>query len=205
MSDWPKSYFYRHQLSEKPEYLQAMGLVSVEINGLEIAFAEMLAGILMIGSQAARAIYFAPNSNFVRLSILEGANLALADNVMLQAKVAFVISKAKGITTRRHEMIHHQWSVDPETNEVHRQHIRRDVDFSAKPIQLEVLTDISRDIKALLDETLVIVVKLKQFRGVQFPSPDTMPELIEWIRQNQIPQDFLEQRKLEAPPPPPQG
>jgi hypothetical protein len=94
-------------LESKPEYVQAIGMVSIEISNLEIFLGEMLASLLHISPQFGRVIYLTPQSAFARLQILENV---LHDSITpthpSRSVIQDIIDRTRVVIGKRHEYTH---------------------------------------------------------------------------------------------------
>jgi hypothetical protein len=163
-----------HQLSLRPEYLQAIGLVSVEINSLEGTLADLLHYILEVSRPTANAMYFAPRAMAVRLAILEAANMELHTHPTLQKRVGSVIGRAKGIMTRRNEMLHDMWALDQNTDIVSKGPPKKR-DKPREPVPLMVLKTLSRDMRNLMLQTIMLECEIAMAKGMPFGPPVPIP------------------------------
>ena len=93
-------------MTNHPEYLQAIGLVAVEISMMEV----LLATVPRVGA----AIYYAAKAASARVDILiEAARVALANNRLLLRRIESLAKLAKGTFDDRHRVDHHLWSIPP--------------------------------------------------------------------------------------------
>jgi hypothetical protein len=126
--------YWHSTLTKHPDFVNAIGMVSVENANLEAALADLFAAVLHIREEVGRAVYFAPRAAFLRIEILEAAARSrlrpkrkgdrFYENEPGKAaalkQVTNIIASAKSVVGRRHEVIHDAWGVDDETGQVTR-------------------------------------------------------------------------------------
>jgi hypothetical protein len=128
------SRLWHSYLEDKPEYVRAIGMVSIENGNLETALADLLGAVLAIRGDVARAIFFAPRAAILRIEILEAATETrlrpkgpqdkFHENESRKAealrKIRSLIGKAKAAVGQRHNVMHDTWGIEIETSEVFR-------------------------------------------------------------------------------------
>lgn len=136
----------------KPKYLQAIGLLSVEIAHLERALAEMLASIMGAHWLVADAIFFASNSSIARMDIIARvAPLVLASLPSELKKVEAFLKRAKAVMGKRHDVVHAYWSLAERGKHVDRMKLGG---YSRKPVTLTELKTMVRDVQRLYSEII---------------------------------------------------
>ena len=109
-------------LEKHPDYVQAIGMISIENANLEIALAELFARVLLIGIDVGEAIYLTPRSAFARLDTLKVTVEATlrprkrgGQNETRKAETLGrsldIHDRAKKVIGRRHEVIHNTWGI----------------------------------------------------------------------------------------------
>lgn len=101
-------------LHDKPEYLVAIGTLSVEIVNLEILLADFLVTLLKIPDTLAHEIYFTPRSHIGRMDILEHvATVALNDEKFKEHhdRILSLVKRAKGAANMRNLVVHSVWGL----------------------------------------------------------------------------------------------
>jgi hypothetical protein len=140
-------------LVDHPEYLTAIGLITVEMSNLEIALGEMLGALLHIDRTISRTIYLTPQSAFGRFNVLENAvAVALTKGMDPRNKVERIIGKAKSYMGKRHKLVHDGWGRDKDTKEIYQ------LPFPVTgapniPRPINELKDLVLNIQALTGET----------------------------------------------------
>ena len=118
-------------LEQTPEYVSAIGMISIENANMEASIADLFSAIIGLRVPVGRAIYLTPKSAIARIEIFEAAVKshlkfrAFNGNVDHQKKMANALAKSLHIASRarsavgkRHGIIHDQWGLDEKTREV---------------------------------------------------------------------------------------
>jgi hypothetical protein len=130
-------------MEKHPEYVQAIGMISIEVANLEIALADLLAALLHIDRHFGRVVYLTPQITLGRLSILQN----VADDHLVEPHdyLKKVIDEARRLIIKRHEYIHEVWGTAPDApKQVVRQRLPQRDPHPPKPVSLKELTDGSR-------------------------------------------------------------
>jgi hypothetical protein len=160
-------------LSESPEYLQAIGLVTVEINSMEFLLASLLGATINVSPEIGRAIYYAPKGATARVDILEeAAKAAITDNPRLLAGIKSVANRAKGIFTERNGVAHDLWAVPAGKTTVHRGSIEQLRVADLK--ELDAIVERARELKG---RCVVLPARLTLGRQDQGDWPATLAEM----------------------------
>ena len=123
----------------------------MEIANLELFLGQMLGGVLMMGGNSGQIIYLSSRSAFGRIAILENAvELALVPGPHRKV-IEKLVSRAKAILQKRHDLIHGMWLQRKATGEVLTAKLPY-VAGTEVPISEQYLTDMIRDIRNLIDE-----------------------------------------------------
>lgn len=123
-----------HPLVNHPNYLQAIGTISVETGQLELELSGLFARLLGLTLKVGRAIYLTPKSEQVRLDVLRNAAAAYLapdkrrrpdsaverQKARALAKINGILSKAQTAVNSRHRIIHDAWKVSDEGHEISR-------------------------------------------------------------------------------------
>lgn len=117
-------------LEDHPEYVRAIGMISVENANLEHSLATLFCRVAFISLGIGHAIYLTPKSSLARIEILEKATkVALAPYghephrkklKSASIRVEAIIKRAKKLIGKRHGIIHDAWGVSKETGDVQR-------------------------------------------------------------------------------------
>jgi hypothetical protein len=111
---------YQSPLERYPEYIQALGMISVELAILEWALARLLGALFRIPPSWAEAVYFASNSTIPRVNMLKRAVAAVCpskDDEMRKDLDKF-LGGCIAAMGKRHDKLHSAWLVDPATSKV---------------------------------------------------------------------------------------
>jgi hypothetical protein len=117
-------------LEDHPEYVRAIGMISIENANLEHSLASLFSEMLFISVGVGHAIYLTPKSATARIQIFENAaKVALAprggDEHRKKLKLALrrisgITERARKLIGKRHGIIHDAWGVDKLTGDVQR-------------------------------------------------------------------------------------
>lgn len=122
-------------LLRQPEYLQAIGTISVEIVNLEMMMSYLLASILKIPQDAAEEIYFSPQAIGPRIVILKGASsIALRNYRLYVKKLEYICQKARSYSNKRNEIVHNAWGISSDMEGV----ISRKPPFNNKNLERSI-------------------------------------------------------------------
>jgi hypothetical protein len=182
-------------LEKHPDYVQAIGMISIENANLEIALAELFARVLLIGIDVGEAIYLTPRSAFARLDTLKVTVEATlrprkrgGQNETRKAETLGrsldIHDRAKKVIGRRHEVIHNTWGIvvdDP--SQVARTSLPRIKRGKGVPAPSSDLNNLIRDMRALVSDTKALNRHLKQFPPTLVdmriePSDKGLPQLL---------------------------
>lgn len=157
---------WQSSLEAKPDYVRAIGMISVENGNLELALADLLAAALSISKRLAHAVYFTPRAAALRVEILQAASKErLAPRNHLGASHPLEVQKAEALRkimrmtkqalramSRRHDVIHDAWGVTPDDDRrpVIRAKTREALSRSAVEVPLHELTSLIRDFRELI-------------------------------------------------------
>jgi hypothetical protein len=140
-------------LVDHPQYLTAIGLITVEMSNLELALGEMLGALLHIDRTISRTIYLTPQSSFGRFQVLDNAvAVALTAGQEPRKKVERIIGKAKAYMGKRHKIVHDGWGRDKASGEIYQ--LQFPVTGAPNvPRPMNELQDLVLNIQALTGET----------------------------------------------------
>lgn len=125
-------YSHTHALDRHPEYVSAIGMILLETVDLELALADILAGLLTVPRHIGRAVFLSPKGEQARLDMLSNAvnaittpPSAVADNLelmkeraALRKRILTLVSKCQKATNMRHRIVHDGWWVEDNGTEV---------------------------------------------------------------------------------------
>jgi hypothetical protein len=148
-------------LDDRPEYVRAIGMISILNAGLEHSLATLFSRMLSINVGVGHAIYLTPKSALARVEILQNAaRVALGQRgdaehqrklKLALRRVNAIADRAKKLIGKRHGIIHDAWGVDKETGNVH----RHELGFPSRktPIPIADLNRIVDDFRKLISDT----------------------------------------------------
>jgi hypothetical protein len=168
----------RTSLEDRPEYVNAIGLVTIEVTNLELALGQVLGALLGVGPDISNSIYFTPRAEIPRLEILGNvAALTLNSKSAEFRSVASIVSRAKAAIGKRHRVIHDAWVLSEDQSHVRRMSLPMKA-VGSREAPLRELQDLIRDLRKLVGDTLQltfkvsVVAKRSPWRGIHVgPTP----------------------------------
>jgi hypothetical protein len=155
-------------LEERPDYVHAIGMISIENGNLELSLADLFARTLSISKKMAHAIYFTPRAAALRVEILQAAaRTRLAPRPKISPthplevqksdalrKVERLVKRSFGVMQRRHEVMHDAWGIarDEKDEPVIRGSGRDLIQSEARDAPLRELTDLIRDLRDVITD-----------------------------------------------------
>jgi hypothetical protein len=169
---------HQSTIAKRPEYATAIGMVSIEIGNLEILLGELLAALLHIDPHFGRVVYLTPQNNMARIQIIENVmNDTLVEGSVGWTHIKSLLTRAKAVVGKRHELIHNSWGLAVEDRA---KVIRRSVPFKnsqpAKQVPIQELNDLVEKIRILCTE--IVKTTADSFRSwPPYTWPSKPPEL----------------------------
>jgi hypothetical protein len=151
--EWPD---LSSHLIHFPAYVQAIGMMVVEMTSMEVMLGDMLAALLDLKNGEAHQIYFTPKAAIARIEVL--ANLvesdAFNDFPAIRKGTNSIVKRAKALMGKRHDVIHAHWYVRHDNQMVGR--IRPPFEGEnaiLEDVKIEELKTLVADIRQLTRET----------------------------------------------------
>jgi hypothetical protein len=155
-------------LESRPEYVRAIGMISIENANLEMALSDLLAAVLFLRRDVGRAIYFEPRAAILRVDILgaaarsrlrpKGKGDRFYEDEPAKAEalkqVESIVRRAKNVIGRRHNVIHDAWGIDDTTREVRRSPLALSLVGDGEPAPISDLQSLIRDTRKLIVDTI---------------------------------------------------
>jgi hypothetical protein len=165
---------YRSILVNHPDYVSALGMITIEVANLEICLGRLLGAILNVEESIGQIIYLTPKSAFGRLEIIEN----LVSGIMEPGSegvrhLESITGKAKSILGKRHKLIHALWGSPNEGVSIYSLPI--DDKTKAEPVSLTSLNEIIRDIRNLVATINGTLQPLYQHHKETIASQGTSP------------------------------
>ena len=176
MADAPKEPIgeWHSVLEGHPNYVNAIGMISIENANLEIALSDLLAAILGARAEVARAIFFRPKAATLRIDILEAAAKSrlrakkkgdrFRENEPAKAEalkqILPIIANARSAVGRRHEVIHDAWGTDDQTGNVTRESLP--LKGAGKIEEIATLNNLIRDIRATIYKAKALAHRMRK-------------------------------------------
>ena len=109
----------RPVMESYPDYVYAVGMITIQLGNLETRLADLLAALLGVDTEVGHAIYFTPKSGVARVEVLENVHGALhpdkdldaAEVKAIRKKLEHIRKRAKGIMDRRNKFAHAHWGI----------------------------------------------------------------------------------------------
>jgi hypothetical protein len=99
-------------LIARPDHVHALGMISIEVAGMETMLGSLLGALLHIAPQIGRLIYLTPRAALGRIAILEHVlNVALKEGGRTRTDIEKNLGKAKAILGKRHKLVHGHWGL----------------------------------------------------------------------------------------------
>jgi hypothetical protein len=177
--------YFQSALVDHPDYVNAIGMISIENGNLEMALADLLGVTLHIRVDIARAVYFTPRAAFLRIDILDAAAQSAlrpkrggdrfyenepAKAAALKA-ISEVVSKARSVVGRRHAVIHDAWGLSDETGKVQRYTLPVQEE-AGRTEDISTLRSLIRDFRDVITQAKSLAIEFRR-------KPPTMVDLRE--------------------------
>jgi hypothetical protein len=181
---------WRSVLEKRPDYVNAIGMITIENANLEIFISELLAAVLTIPTDIGQAIYLTPKAAIARLEILEricsilfNPNRNKPTTEELQKikendgrRIMALIPRCRAAIGKRHTIIHDAWGLSELGFEVSRQSLPMKSTFETGiPVEISVLTNLIRDFRQLIDEIDALTMELVVRHDGKMQPPYKMP------------------------------
>jgi hypothetical protein len=154
-----------HPLEDHPDYVNAIGMVSLETIALEIRLANLLARMIGVPLRIGQAIYLSPKSEQSRLDILRHtahSRLAVSPSkkgTMLgrqQTKalddVISIANRAQALIGDRHRVIHDEWNYSDKEKKITRKRVDGKPGNPRKPTPKTEIESLITKIRSLIDD-----------------------------------------------------
>jgi hypothetical protein len=97
-----------------PEVVQALGMLSIESSNVETELCWLLASLLTVNLDVAKAIYFSPNGQMARMTIIKNV-AALPRYSAHQKDISVILKRADARFAKRHTLMHALWTHESTT------------------------------------------------------------------------------------------
>jgi hypothetical protein len=132
-------------LVQRPQHLQAIGMLTVEITHMERAVSELFGTIMGIHFFLGEAIYFTVNSAIARMDIVKNAAQMVLVSLPQELKVVNkLIDRGKAVMGKRHAVIHYFWMLDIESEDIRSEKLG---EFRNKRVSVVSLTELRQQIR----------------------------------------------------------
>jgi hypothetical protein len=149
-------------LTRRPQHLEAIGTLTVEITHMERAVSELFGVILGMHFFLGEAIYFTLNSGIARMDLVKNtAPLVLSKSLDEQKKVEKFIERAKAVMGKRHAVIHSFWTLAEHGEDIRREKLG---EFKKARIAVVTLAELRQQIEDVQRLTNEIYAFCNAFR-----------------------------------------
>jgi hypothetical protein len=137
-------------LTEHPEHVHAIGMISIEIANIENSLANLLAALLGITGRQAHLVYFTPKAAIARVDVVANVADALGEeHKEVKQTVAALLGRVRKLFGKRHDYVHNAWGFSQEHNEVVRSPLPSKKRFDQTIVPLSELRDMIDRIREL--------------------------------------------------------
>ncbi|HMK79377.1 MAG TPA: hypothetical protein VK438_06985 [Xanthobacteraceae bacterium] len=163
-----------HNLTQRPDYVSAIGMVALETVDLEIRLAGLFAAIVGLSSRVAQAIYFSPKAEQARMDILRNAANAAyhvspsrTGNQAKQKrdallKVETLLKRSEKVIRKRHRVVHDDWNISEKEKTVTRRPVGGELERPRTPVPISDLSDIIKQLRELIDDVYDLSKEFKE-------------------------------------------
>lgn len=153
-----------HPLTDHPDYVSAIGMVSLETIALEVSLATLFARMIGVPPRIGHAIYLTPKAEQTRLDMLRHttqSRLAVSErkkNTRLgqqqsryRRKIMKIVASAQDTMNRRHRVIHDEWNYSDKEQAVTRKRIDGNPGRARIKVDLNEVLQLIEDIRKTID------------------------------------------------------
>lgn len=161
---------YQSPLEAYPEYVKAIGMISIENASLESVLGELLGALLGVHPHIGHTLYFTPRAAIARLELIENVlPLSIAPDEELTKRLKSVVKRARAAIGKRHEIIHSLWAENEFDDEAPVARISFPK-WGGGDTSITELTDLIRDYRNLIEETAPLHEEVQRVRGLGYRS-----------------------------------
>lgn len=177
MTKAKKKRSYKSPLERHPKYVRAIGMISIENGSLEILLGELLGSLLGIHYDFSQLLFYTPNSSSVRLSLIESIiEPSIGRDKKLTAEVQSILKRARRAIGKRNTIIHAVWTdadfiEDGEKYPLPVMSSDESIPGLDNDAPLKGLETLVGDYRLLIEETILIVDKVRSVRGLGYRRP----------------------------------
>jgi hypothetical protein len=166
-----------HNLEDYPDYIQAIGMVSLEAVAMELRLALLLARALMLPLRTAQAIYLTPKAEQARIDIFRNAPHAAFSVPPSRQKgdlwkqkeralrdIEAIIGRAEKLIRHRHRIIHDERNYSDKEQSVTRKLIDGVPGRKGKPASKKELDDLIYEMRRVIDDAYDLSERLRSER-----------------------------------------
>jgi hypothetical protein len=147
-------------MEDHPEFVKAIGMITVELSNMEIRLSDVLAALLNRDTDIGAAIYFTPRAAALRVAIVDSvAEALMKPTFQLFKDVTALTRRCKRAIDKRHKLIHGHWGVESGSNTVQHSPLPLRLGSFTKP-ELKEVQKLTSDIRRLSAELSAIAPRI---------------------------------------------
>ena len=152
-------------LEDYPDYVRAIGMVSLEAVAMELRLAMLFARTLMLPLRVAQAVYLSPKAEQTQIDIFRNAAKAAFSappsrqkgELWEQKKRALadteaIIGRAENLIRKRHRIIHDEWNYSDKEQSVTRKLVDGAPGRKGAPVKKRELDDLIYEMRRVIDD-----------------------------------------------------
>jgi hypothetical protein len=170
-----KSIPSEHNLSLHLDYVQAIGMVSIETVDLELRLADLFARTIGVSLRVGQSIFLSPKAEQIRIDIFRNAAHAefatapranpnhtlIKQKRQALAKIDKLLNRSLDLIRVRHRIIHDDWNISDKEKVVTRRHLDGAIGRERTPIKITELEQHIRSLRVLIDDIYALSVEFK--------------------------------------------
>lgn len=165
---------YRSPLEQHPDYVHAIGMISIEHASLETLLGDLLGVLLGIHPHIGTTLYFTPKAATARLELIKNIRvMSTVSGTDLVQKVDVIITRSSAVMGKRNDIIHSLWSVNDEEEGVEAPVVKITFPkFDGGDVKLQQLKDVVRDYRRLIVDVKELILLVQKARGLELEEPE---------------------------------
>ena len=162
-----------HALASRPDYVELIGMVALEVVDLEIRLANLFGHVVGVSQRIAQAIYFSPKAEQARMDVIRNAtNAAFATSPLERgsvarqkrealAKVEDILERSEKLIRKRHRVIHDEWNISDKEKIVTRRLVGGELKRPRVPVDKKELSEMIEQLRELIDSVYALSQEFK--------------------------------------------
>ena len=141
---------FQSTMESHPDYVFAIGMITIELGNLEMELADLLGAILNCHKDVAHAIYFTPRAVIPRVDVLVNVSEStLNQDLPVCKRLRSVAGRAKAVMGKRNTLLHAVWGTREKEGGVHRCELPMK-EGALVPVRIKELYQTVDDIRELI-------------------------------------------------------